>query len=245
MCGGDVKVEQPEQTAAEKETAELQLAMLQDVSGMLPLLYEQMGYSYTEPSEGTWEWLGDEEGWVQSGAVEGGWSYAEPEKDEITQLLEEQLIAALKGEAEISPALESSLLESKTQLEENLSRKLGSDWGLSTAGIQSMAAFDEYSELVREEARQGILGDYTSMLTGYESMLSGTGATDVSSLFGSTATASSTGNNLLSYYSNLANMGLQADVYNSQNSGSDLMSSLGMITGMAGGGLLSNPSLFG
>lgn len=64
---------------------------------------------------------------------------------------------ALAGELEISPVLEKELAGEETQLKEVLARKLGADWETSTSGQNLLTELQAKADLVREEARQGII----------------------------------------------------------------------------------------
>lgn len=64
---------------------------------------------------------------------------------------------ALEGKLAISPALEEELKTEEAQAEELLTRKLGKDWQLSTPGQNLMKTIKQKNELVREEARRGLV----------------------------------------------------------------------------------------
>lgn len=74
---------------------------------------------------------------------------------QANKLSNERYIKALKGELPISPALESELANQDKIMQETLSRKLGGDWMLSTAGQNAYSTMKQKADLVREEARRG------------------------------------------------------------------------------------------
>lgn len=78
-------------------------------------------------------------------------------QDQVTKLANERLLKAYKGEVELSPALESELGTQEKNLRESLSRKLGPNWELSTPGQNALAKFMQSANMIREEARQGII----------------------------------------------------------------------------------------
>lgn len=78
-------------------------------------------------------------------------------QSQVTKLANERLLKAYKGEVELSPALESELGSQEKNLRESLSRKLGSGWELSTPGQNALAKFQQSANMIREEARQGII----------------------------------------------------------------------------------------
>lgn len=72
-----------------------------------------------------------------------------------TKMSTERLNKALTGTLPISPALEQELTDQETQMKENLARKLGPNWELSTPGQKAMSTLKQKADLVREEARRG------------------------------------------------------------------------------------------
>lgn len=79
----------------------------------------------------------------------------QPAQEEIFALQQKRQLAALKGELPVSPALEAEIGQQKTALNEDLSRRLGSNWQTTTPGQQAMSEFERRSGLLREEARRG------------------------------------------------------------------------------------------
>ena len=78
--------------------------------------------------------------------------------DELQQLLEQRALQAARGELPISPALEADLAAQRARVEENLARRLGPGFRLSTPGLATEAQFGRQAALAREEARRGLLG---------------------------------------------------------------------------------------
>lgn len=76
---------------------------------------------------------------------------------ELNQEYAERQLKGLRGELEVSPGLERDIKEKRGLLQEDISRRLGPDWRKSTAGIQSMQAFEESADITKEQARQGML----------------------------------------------------------------------------------------
>ena len=82
---------------------------------------------------------------------------AEKRSYDLTKLNDERLMKAYNGELEISPALEEELGAEETQAREVLQRKLGDNWMLSTSGQNMMKQIQQKGNLVREEARRGLI----------------------------------------------------------------------------------------
>ncbi|MCE5336836.1 MAG: tail fiber domain-containing protein [Desulfobacteraceae bacterium] len=74
---------------------------------------------------------------------------------EITKLSNERYMQALKGDLPVDPALEKELTTEEQQIKEDLSRKLGPTWELSTPGQTALRNLQEKANLVRSEARRG------------------------------------------------------------------------------------------
>lgn len=82
---------------------------------------------------------------------------AEKQSYNLNKLNNERLTKAYNGELEISPALEEELGAEETQAREVLQRKLGDSWMLSTSGQNLMKQIQQKGNLVREEARRGLI----------------------------------------------------------------------------------------
>lgn len=74
------------------------------------------------------------------------------------KLNQQRQMDAMEGKLAISPALEESLSAEEAQAREVLARKLGKDWMLSTPGQGLMKTISQKNDLVREEARRGLIG---------------------------------------------------------------------------------------
>jgi hypothetical protein len=153
----------------------------------------------------------------------------------------ERTMLAYEGKLPISPAMEQELATQKGLTEENLRRRLGSGWGLSTSGIQSMGDFNTNAELAREEARRGQITSGEGILLARQGFGSGLTQQNYSNYTGypsSTLGISSGLTNAANPYLQQQNMAFQANVANAQNanqSRSGLMSGLGSLAGLAGG----------
>lgn len=64
-----------------------------------------------------------------------------PTQNEISQLLQQRSLAALKGELPVDPTVTRNLADSEAQLRESLFRNLGPGYETSTPGIQALAEF--------------------------------------------------------------------------------------------------------
>lgn len=76
---------------------------------------------------------------------------------EIQRKLQQRQLDALEGKLPVSPALESSMQREEAGLENELAAKLGPNWRLSTPATTKLGEFKKRAELVREEARRGML----------------------------------------------------------------------------------------
>jgi hypothetical protein len=153
----------------------------------------------------------------------------------------ERTMLAYEGKLPISPAMEQELATQKGLTQENLRRRLGAGWGLSTSGIQSMGDFNTNAELAREEARRGQITSGEGILLARQGFGSGLTQQNYSNYTGypsSTLGISSGLTNAANPYLQQQNMAFQANVANAQNanqSRSGLMSGLGSLAGLAGG----------
>ncbi len=81
----------------------------------------------------------------------------------LTSEYQQLQLKSLRGEMPISPALESELQNQENILKSTLSQRLGSNWMLSTPGIQTMTQFKQKADIVREEARRGMITSLSSL----------------------------------------------------------------------------------
>lgn len=140
---------------------------------------QQMENKYAELEPFLMEAIGfrkDEEGnFVKMTDQERYDSMSELEKAQYdnAKLLADREKMALEGTLPISPGMEENLAEQRSQLENTLSQRLGSDWQTTTAGIQAMGEFDRNAELMREEARRGMISEGTQLNLAQSGFLSG------------------------------------------------------------------------
>lgn len=165
---------------------------------------------------------------------------------DIDRAMQERQLAALEGRLPVSPALEQNINNQRKKLEQTLSSRLGPNWMLSTPGIQAIQQFEQSAELSREEARRGQLAMGAQILSPYQ-------ATQLSPaqvaypLVNRESTAPALGlyssqnyglldrvPGLLQPYQTQRQMGLQADMANTQNRTSLAGATLGMLGGVAG-----------
>jgi hypothetical protein len=76
---------------------------------------------------------------------------------QVSKASSQRQLDAINGKLDISPALEEELNSEQMQAQEMLTRKLGKDWMLSTSGQSLMAKIKQKANLVREEARRGMI----------------------------------------------------------------------------------------
>jgi len=129
-----------------------------------PFLLESIGFRKDE--EGNFIRMTDEERYERM-------SDLEKLQYDNAKLLAEREKMALEGKLPISPAMEENLAEQRSQLENTLSQRLGSDWQTTTAGIQAMGEFDRNAELMREEARRGMISEGVGLNLAQSGFLSG------------------------------------------------------------------------
>ena len=229
--GGSTTVNYPGPSPQETELLELQIEQLKDmnadVDALRPYLLQSMGL---KDVNGKFIKMSDEEYYDSLSELDQG-GY------DLAMAATERSLKAYAGELEISPALEKSLENRRTELVENLSRNLGSGWQGTTAGIQAMAQFDESAELIREEARSGIIsgaGGMTLSSLGYMS-----GATQLDSSYANfpaiqTGGLFSGAGQMVGYYQGERQGQFQANVTNAQmkaQRSAGLMSGLGSLAG--------------
>lgn len=168
-------------------------------------------------------------------------SPTEKQSYDLQKLAYERTKQAYEGTLPISPAMEKELAQQKGITEEGLRRRLGSNWNLSTSGIQSMGDFNTNAELAREEARRGQITSGEGILLARQGFGSGLTQQNYQNYTGypqSTLGISSGLVNATQPYLNYANMQNQANIANAQaanQSRSGLMSGLGTMAGLAGG----------
>jgi len=230
--GGSVSV--PEPTAEEKELQKEILTQLKESRTLqekfLPILMETSGYKY------------DDSGNVVKMGYDEYLDSLDPTmrtQYENLQLIQEQAQKALQGEI-ASPLLEKSLSSQKQQMEENLSRRLGSNWGQTSAGLLAQQEYNTGADIAREQVRNNAINTYGGLgLSGNEAY----NLTPASQLQTASGVAMS-GTSLLPYYSsalqpyqNQRDMQLKANIQNAQNSSNQLSSLYRSVGGLVGIGL--------
>src|SRR3990170_4664049 len=144
------KVSAPKPAAGEQALQTEQLRLLQKSSAeqeaFKPYLYESMGLRVG--ANGKLEKIPYED-------MLASMTPQERSQAELADLYLQRQKDALAGNLPVSPAMEAEIAQQQADMEENLSRRLGKDWKLSTSGIQSMSDFDKRAGLLREEARRG------------------------------------------------------------------------------------------
>jgi hypothetical protein len=150
--GGGTTISPPTPTPEEIELQKLQLELLQqqkaEYGEMKPFILRSMGLRID--ADGSIVKMTEEERLAEM-------TEAERNQYELALKGQERQARAYEGDLDISPALEKGLSGQKTKIEEALSRRLGPNWQLTTAGQQAMGGFEERASLVREEARQSVI----------------------------------------------------------------------------------------
>ena len=181
MCSGGGSAPPPQlPTKEERELQKMQLQMLQDQRAWQkefePFMLESMGYERGE--DGALrkidrvlpEDLLMRKNLALSGYDEQGNRLTEEQMlEHMTDIERQQYMTqkatlqrqqdALEGKLEVSPALERAMSNEEQQAQEVLARKLGKDWAMSTSGQSLMKNIQEKNNLIREEARRGMITD--------------------------------------------------------------------------------------
>jgi len=215
MGGSSTTVEAPKPTAQEIELQQMQLDQIKrqeaDQELFRPFMLEQMGFEQSQ--DGTITKL--------------------PE-DEVTRLMKERQLAALRGELPVSPALEHSFDQREDVLEETLSRRLGRDYESTTSGIQALRGFQQNKDLVLEEARRGMLPTTQQLLMGQQGLQTG-GMQQLSPYSqGNTSQDFMAG---LDPYQKQRQAVFQASIANAQNEAQSSAGLLGMVGTLGGAAL--------
>lgn len=228
--GGGGGARYPGPSEQELELLELQLEALKrqgaDAAALRPYILQSMGMK--EDAEGNLTKMTEEEYYESLSTLD-------QKSFDVAMASAERSLKAYAGELEISPALEKSLGERKTELEENLSRNLGSGWQGTTAGIQAMAQFDETSELIREEVRSGIITNEGGMTLSSLDYMSGISDTSMSAFPSAQAGGIFSGAGQMAQQYRQDRQGqFQANAYNAQTRSQQragLMSGIGSLMG--------------
>lgn len=148
-------------------------------------------------------------------------------------------LKALGGQLPVDPALEENLGLQQGALNENLSRKLGANYALSTPGIQSADAFRRSSEALRQQSRQGMINTGQANIASQTGLLSGLNQQGISNY----QNFNQPNNSLLQNYGQAqqpyqfyANMNNQNSLQNAANQAGIISSQYAMLGAMAGAG---------
>jgi len=235
-CKGDVSVPPP--TSEEIEIQREQLAILREnrelQQQLMPYMMETAGYTYKD-------------GKITKMSPDEYLESLDPVMKQQYQnmlTIQEQTAKALKGELDVSPGLERNLESQEAAMQENLSRRLGSNWGLSSAGITSQQEFNAGAESLREQARHGALQTYGTLGMGGSDQWDLTPQGQASSMGG----LGQYGTNMVSTYGSALQpyqmqrkMQLQANMQTEQNkakTSSAMWGALGNIVGIGTGAWL-------
>lgn len=196
LCKGNTTVAAPQKTETEQQIDATQLQLLQAqvrdneyyrkyMDEMQPYMLESMGYTRDEGGKIVKTGLTKASDAMEAHnlaiagyGADGSKLTEEQQLAEMTDnekldyqlnkaVLERQL-KAYNGELEISPALEAELSAQEKEAKEVLARKLGPNWMQSTSGINAMKKLQEGANLVREEARQGIISSGEGVIAARE-----------------------------------------------------------------------------
>jgi len=88
----------------------------------------------------------------------------EKQWEEVSLLQADRLEKALRGELPVSEGTQKRYEEEKKSMQERLSRKLGSGWEESTAGIRAMNEFEQRWQTIMDAERRGEIAQGAPML---------------------------------------------------------------------------------
>jgi hypothetical protein len=152
------KVSVPGPSAEERELQKRQAELLAQQSEiiqeqraqnriLLPFLAQQEGFDVTV----------DDNGVVTAITQRPEETARRARESEITQLLNERSLKALKGELPVDPALERDLEAQERELKNQLSAKFGPGYETSSPAIETLGEFFRTAEVLRSGARTGQL----------------------------------------------------------------------------------------
>ena len=224
--GGDVEVNVPEPGAEETQLFSDQSALIQQqieiankqnqlTQSLLPISLSAAGLTPTYDAQGN-----------ITGATETPLSPEEQERNALRDEIElgflQRTDAALKGELPENPALISDLRDQEEKLNEQLRKQLGPGYETSSAGIETLAQFDEDRINLLESARRGDLTLAEQLGIARQTANIGADQVDLSNLLGFTnfnagnqaiaGSAASSGNQLLGNFINSRNLGAQGSI---------------------------------
>jgi hypothetical protein len=140
----DLQRNQAELLALQRQIIEEQRAQNRII---LPFLAAQEGFDVTT----------DDNGNITGITQRAEETAKRAQEAEITRLLGERSLAALRGELPVDPALEKDLQTQEQELKNQLTTQFGPGYETSTPGIQALEEFRRTSEILRSGARTGQL----------------------------------------------------------------------------------------
>lgn len=170
MGGGNTKAPKP--SKLEKALMQAQLDTLNqsraESDAMKPFLLKSLGLAQTTDANGNISYRQ-----LTTDEQLAGMSPLERSNYDIARMQQDRMKLALEGKLPVSPALEEEIANQEKTMREGLSRKLGSDYENSTAGIQAMNEFNNKSGLLREESRRGEISSGEGVLLSQQGYMSG------------------------------------------------------------------------
>lgn len=225
LCGGGGSAPPPVlPSREERELQSEQLRMLRDQrtaqKEMEPFMLESMGFKRDESGQivriqkaDTPEDILMRKSLAMSGYDKEGNRLSEDQMFEymtdkerqeydLGKLTRQRQQDAFEGKLAVSPALEQHLGKEESQANEALARKLGKDWMLSTSGQNQMKNLQEKNNLIREEARRGMITDMEGVNASKSSIALGNQAHDLNLAGTFSNSANSKMNRMMGYGSN-------------------------------------------
>lgn len=225
LCGGGGSAPPPVLPSAEERALQReQLQMLRDQrtaqKEMEPFMLESMGFKRDESGQivriqkaDTPEDILMRKSLAMSGYDKEGNRLSEDQMFEymtdkerqeydLGKLTRQRQQDAFEGKLAVSPALEQHLGKEEAQANEALARKLGKDWMLSTSGQNQMKNLQEKNNLIREEARRGMITDMEGVNASKSSISLGNQGHDLNLAGTFSNSANSKMNRMMGYGSN-------------------------------------------
>ena len=169
------------------------------------------------------------------------------QQNEITGMMQERTLKALRGELPVDPAIERWITEGRATLQDQLRANLGTGFETSTPGIQALSEFDKRANEIRSAAqRDAIYNTNQLQMAGqqYSSNLEQMRLSNITNLqqlpFGGAQNLAATSQMLqgpLSGYLQDRNMAFNASIQNAQSAGRSV-NPIGAIVGTLAGSLL-------
>lgn len=114
---------------------------------LLPFLAQQEGFTVQTDSNGN----------ITGITMNADETARRDQENEITRLLGERSLAALKGELPVDPGLEKDLSVQEQELRNRLTQQFGPGYETSSPGVEALEEFRRTSEILRFGARTGQL----------------------------------------------------------------------------------------